>query len=248
MYKVMGWSGSPGARLGPEGGSANFATRRWEPTRRWCARISMPPVPGVARRRIWPPSPPWRPTTPPRRLQGAASNDKACAADGDREALGRSRGGLSTKIHLAADDRCRPIARIITAGQRHDAVAFPPLMRAIRIRRRNPGRPRTRPATVRADKAYSSRDIRAYLRRRRIRATVPERSDPQAHRTRRGSSGGRPPRFDSADYKQRNTVARAISKLKQFRAVATRYDKRAYSFAGTVDVASIRIWLRDPVP
>ena len=161
--------------------------------------------------------------------------------------MGRSRGGLSTKIHLAADDRCRPIARIITAGQRHDAVAFPPLMRAIRIRRRNRGRPRTRPATVRADKAYSSRDIRAYLRRRRIRATIPERSDPQAHRTRRGSSGGRPPRFDSADYKQRNTVERAISKLKQFRAVATRYDKRAYIFAGTVDVASIRIWLRDPV-
>ena len=58
----------------------------------------------------------------------------------------------------------------------------------------------------------------------------------------------RPPRFDSADYKQRNTVERAISKLKQFRAVATRYDKRAYIFAGTVDVASIRIWLRDPVP
>jgi transposase len=161
--------------------------------------------------------------------------------------LGRSRGGLSTKIHLAADDRCRPIARVITAGQRHDAVAFPPLMRAIRIRRRGHGRPRTRPGTVRADKAYSSRDIRAYLRRRRIRATIPERSDQQAHRTRRGSSSGRPPRFDPADYKQRNTVERAISKLKQFRAVATRYDKRAYIFTGTVDVASIRIWLRDPV-
>jgi transposase len=162
--------------------------------------------------------------------------------------LGRSRGGLSTKIHLAADDRCRPIARIITAGQRHDAVAFQPLMRAIRIHRRGRGRPRTRPGTVRADKAYSSRDIRAYLRRRRIRATIPERTDQQSHRIRRGSSGGRPPRFDSVDYKQRNTVERAISKLKQFRAVATRYDKREYIFAGTVDVASIHIWLRDPVP
>ena len=161
--------------------------------------------------------------------------------------MGRSRGGLSTKIHLAVDDRSRPIARVITAGQRHDAVAFQPLMSTIRIRRRGRGRPRTRPGTVRADKAYSNRDIRAYLRRRRIRATIPERSDQQAHRTRRGSSGGRPPSFDSADYTQRNTVERAISKLKQFRAGATRYDKRGYIFAGTVDVASIRIWLRDPV-
>ena len=63
-----------------------------------------------------------------------------------------------------------------------------------------------------------------------------------------GRSGGRPPAFDPGRYKERNTVERCFAKLKQFRAVATRYDKREFMYQGTVDVASIRIWLRDPVP
>jgi transposase len=162
--------------------------------------------------------------------------------------LGRSRGGLTTKIHLAADARARPISRVITPGQRHDAVAFEPVMTGIRIQRRGRGRPRSRPDRVLADKAYSHRPLRAHLRRRRIKTTIPERVDQQAHRARRGSLGGRPPKFDPDAYKDRNVVERCINKLKQFRAVATRYDKREYIFAGTVDVASIRIWLRDPVP
>lgn len=169
-----------------------------------------------------------------------------CRSGVDREALGRSRGGFSTKIHLAADGRCRPISRVTTAGQRHDSLAFSAVMKAIRINRPGPGRPRTRPDRVLADKAYSSRKIRAHLRRRRITATIPTPADQIAARQRKGSRGGRPPAFDAQAYTRRNTIERAINKLRQYRAVATRYDKRDYIYRGTIDVASITIWLRDP--
>lgn len=98
-----------------------------------------------------------------------------------------------------------------------------------------------------AGKACSSAANRAYLRKRGITAVIPVKEDQKKHRRSRGRAGGRPPVFDAGRCKERNTVERCFSKLKQFRAVATRYDKRDYMYQGTVDVASIGIWLRDPV-
>jgi transposase len=137
------------------------------------------------------------------------------------------------------------VSRVLTCGQRHDSVAFNAVMAGIGIRRRGRGRPRTRPGRVLADKAYSNRAIRASLRARHIQATIPEPVDQQENRAYRGHRGGRPPAFDATLYKQRNIAERCINKLKQFRAVAFRFDKRAYIYQGSVDLASIRIWLRD---
>ena len=104
-------------------------------------------------------------------------------------AIGRSRGGLSTKIHVAVDGHGRPLSVVLTGGNVNDCTRFEQVMAGVVFRRPGPGRPATRPARVIADKGYSSRAIRAYLRRRGIRATIPERRDQQAGRTRRGIGG-----------------------------------------------------------
>ncbi|WTW99953.1 IS5 family transposase [Streptomycetaceae bacterium NBC_01309] len=160
------------------------------------------------------------------------------------EALGRSRGGLTSKIHLACEGRLRPLAVLVGPGQAGDAPAFTQVIAAIRVPRPAGGRPRTRPQTVVADKAYSSRAIRAHLRRRGIRHTIPEPLDQANARLRKGRRGGRPAGFDREDYRRRNEAERTINRLKAFRAVATRYDQRAYVFHGTVTLAAIRLWLR----
>ena len=119
-------------------------------------------------------------------------------------------------------------------------------MQRLRVRRPGRGRPRTRPDRLLADKAYSNQTIRSYLRRRRIKATIPQKSDQLKARLAKGSAGGRPPAFDPEAYKQRNTTERAHNRLKAFRAVAMRTDKREFVYNGTIDVASIKIWLHHP--
>ncbi|MFI5859723.1 IS5 family transposase [Streptomyces parvulus] len=159
-------------------------------------------------------------------------------------ALGRSRGGLSTKVHLASDAKARPLAMVVTAGQAGDAPAFTAVMAAIRVPRVGGGRPRTRPNTVIADRAYSARAIRSHLRLRHIRTVIPQPVDQVRHRLRRGSRGGRPPGFDHETYRERNTVERCIARLKQWRGLALRTDKLAVAYQAALNLAAILIWNR----
>ena len=103
------------------------------------------------------------------------------------------------------------------------------------------------PGALLADKAYSSRAHRTLLRTQGITAVIPERADQQGHRLRRGSAGGRPVSFDTEKYKDRNVIERSYEKLKQWRGLATRYDKLAVIFRGGAILRSIVLWLRTPL-
>ena len=133
---------------------------------------------------------------------------------------------------------------IVSPGQAGDSPALPMLLNQLRVARTGPGRPRTTPTALRADKAYSSRGHRALLRARGITAVIPQPADQAGHRKRKGSRGGRPIRYDVTDYRHRNVVERFFNRIKNWRALATRYDKHALTYRGSLILAAILDWLR----
>jgi transposase len=151
---------------------------------------------------------------------------------------------LTTKIHHAVDGHGRPLAVVVTGGQRNDGAMLEQVLADIRVPRRGAGRARTRPDAVIADKAYASGVTRRMLRRRGIRAVIPEKSDQIATRKRRGHRGGRPPGLDADAYRGRNVVERSFALAKQWRGLATRYDKLAITYRATTVLSACIIWTR----
>lgn len=172
------------------------------------------------------------PLAPRARTRGAEPNYKNLPEEPADHGLGRSRGGLTTKIHALCDQACRPLVTLLSPGQAGDNPMLAPLLDAYRATR--PGR-----FWLLADKAYSHDSTRRALRAQRISHTIPEKSDQIARRKAKGSAGGRPPAFDAEAYRHRNTVERGFNKLKQWRGIATRYDKYATTYHGGVTLAAI---------
>lgn len=122
---------------------------------------------------------------------------------------------------------------------------LPHLLDGLRVPRPHAGRPRTRPDALLADKAYCARDHRLKLTTRGIKVVIPERDDQIHHRKNRGSTGGRPPSLDTELYKRRNVVERSFNATKQWRGLATRYDKHAITYRAGVVLSAVITWLKD---
>ena len=135
-------------------------------------------------------------------------------------------------MNLRAEGGGKPITFLLQPGQCHESTVFEALMERGAIKQAGAGRPRLRPKRVAGDKAYSNRRIRRYLRHKGIRVTIPRKADER----RRGP-------FDKQRYKLRARIEQLINRLKQFRRIATRYEKRAENYLGMVTIGAILLYL-----
>ncbi|MBU8580028.1 IS5 family transposase [Brevibacterium luteolum] len=172
------------------------------------------------------------------RVKKGSSNYKDLLTESPDHTFGRSRGGLSTKTHQLVDGHGLPLVTICTAGQDGDSPMLAPLLENLKVGRR------TRPDALLGDKAYSSKANRSLLRSRKIEAVISEPTDQQGHRLRRGSKGGRPPKFNAIKYKHRNVIERGYARMKQWRGLATRYDKLAIIYRAAIVLNGVIAWLQ----
>lgn len=162
-----------------------------------------------------------------RAASGAPKINETTQENAAKHALGRSRGGYSTKLHFLTDGQGIPIGVIATAGQRNEGPEFENVMQACLI---NTFRKAKRPQALAADKAYSSKAIRKYICKLGIEDVIPTRSNEN-----------RNDNFDKEKYRARNIVERAIGWIKEFRRVATRYDKIVDNYMAMVKIAITRL-------
>jgi transposase len=154
------------------------------------------------------------------------------------QALGTSRGGLGTKIHVLCEGEGRPITFVLTPGQRHESTQVEALLDRVAIGGK-PGAPCRRFDTVAGDRGYDYPHTRRQVAQRGSRPLIPHKKRPD---------GTYPPEaegFDKEQYRQRNVVERLIGRLKEWRAIATRYEKLAESFRAVLLVGFIMIWVKD---
>jgi transposase len=172
-------------------------------------------------------------------VRGGRPKKRASAHESlNNQALGRSRGGFSTKIHVLCEGAGLPIVVLLTPGEAHEAPMLEPLLSAVKIGGKS-GAPRQRFDTVSGDKGYDGAAQRATIRRHGSGPLIPHRKQ------RDGSYPAGAKAFDKELYKRRTVIERLIGKLKEYRRIATRYDKLAESFRCFVIIGFIRIWTKE---
>jgi transposase len=154
-------------------------------------------------------------------------------------ALGRSSGGFSSKVHLVTDSNGVPLNATLTKGQAHESTQFEATLEPIAIHRRSTNRVRRHPKRLAGDRAYHAKRIRHWLRCRGIRVVIPPRRT-RSEKPKRG----RPFTYNTEHYRGRNVVERCVGWLKEYRSIATRFDKLAVNYLMMVKLGFLMRYLR----
>lgn len=159
-------------------------------------------------------------------IDGTINRAHACAAgyeadSAEQEALGRSKGGFSCKVHAACDAHGLPLKFILTGGQAADCTQAIPLLEGIKA------------DAALADKAYDTNGLREWLQQQGIKAVIPPKSNRKEEIS-----------CDFWHYKERHHIECLFGKLKYYRRIAMRFEKKAINYKGMLCLASVFLWLR----